>query len=1129
MLFFLNRVRVGAAVVLAVLVCFGLGCGAAGLAWAQTAASGAMDGFVVDARGSGVAGAVVVVRERATGLARGVSAGRHGEFVVAGLPAGEYSVAVEAAGFERLEMERVTVQMGGVSPVEARLRVGSVTSSVTVTADAGEEGAAGAAVGSVVSVGEIAALPVDGRRWQTFALLTPTVHADPEGDGLLSFRGVASTQNASRIDGGDSDQSFGAVPRGTGGDGGAEIEDALEAGSSGRVSVGAANGGGGYGRHAGMAYTFSQEAVREFRVSGQNYSSLYGHAAGGIVTTVSKSGTNAVHGTGFYLVRASALGATNPFSIASSYTDGVVTSRFVKPHDVRQQFGGSLGGAAVRDRLFYFYAFDEQRRGFPAVSAPEDPGFFSLTATQRALLGNRGVSTAKVNAALNYVDSLMGTVGRRQDQMIHFAKVDWQALAHHRLSGQYDRARGESPGGVRSAAVVYEGAGSLGSSYTRIDSGLGRWMWTATPRLGNELRAQAGREFQFEEMGAPLPQEPAVGPGGYAPEVAIGPDGFRFGASPSLGRKAYPDERKVEIADVLTWVRGRHELQIGGDVSLVHDFISELNNVEGAFHYDSGTTSGHAGGLVDWITDYTFDVNAYPNGGCPSIVAATHNFCFRSYTQSFGQRAVRFATGEWAGFAQDTWRVRPGLSLSAGLRYEYELLPLPQHPNAALDAAFGGVGATSVFPEDRNNFGPRMGVAWQPFGKGKGVVRLGYGLFYGRLPGATVRSALVNTASNASATSIQITPNTVTNCPQVANQGFGYVCSYLSAPPAAVEATTSAVMFDKRFRLPMVQQASFTLEKEMGWGVMGSVTYLLNLDRQLPNSVDVNIAPSTATKVFQLQGGTGTVGVRDGETFALPVYTQRVNSGFGPVTDVVSNTNASYNAVVLEARRHARRGLEFRASWTWAKAIDFGQMGATPRVNAQFDPFDVRYDKGLSELNFPHKVMATMVWESAGRGESRWMRTLTRGWGAAPIFTAESGRPYSLNIFGGTRLSGGHESINGSGGAVYLPTVGRNTLRLPERYHVDMRLSRVVRVTERVRMRGMAEAFNLTNRVNYSAIQQRAFLAGTAVNGVTPLVFQDAAAVAAEGLNVRPFGTFTAAAGGMVQERQVQVGVRMEF
>ena len=200
----------------------------------------------------------------------------------------------------------------------------------------------------------------------------------------------------------------------------------------------------------------------------------------------------------------------------------------------------------------------------------------------------------------------------------------------------------------------------MGSTYAKVDAVLGRWMWQATPRFSNELRVQYGRDFQYEQAQAPLPQEPAVGPGGSAPEVAIGPDGFTFGSPSSLGRRAYPDENKVQLVDMVTWTRGRHQLQTGVDLSLVHDDIDALTNTQGAFHYDSTMTSGHAGGLVDWITDYTFNVNSYPNGGCPSIVSPVHDFCFRSFTQSFGQQSVAFDTQEWAGFLQDDWHVRSG-------------------------------------------------------------------------------------------------------------------------------------------------------------------------------------------------------------------------------------------------------------------------------------------------------------------------------------------------------------------------------------------------------------------------------------------------------------------------------------
>ena len=1093
---------------------------------AQTSVDGAVRGSVSDVSGAAIVGAVVRVASAAAGIDVSVKTGRDGEFTVARVPPGNYSVEVEAAGFQR-EHDEVQVEVGGVAALRERLRVADFATVVNVAAsDAGTlEDAPSAALSSVVSAEEVQRLPVSGRRWQTFALLMPDVNLDGAGDGLLSFRGLAATQNSTSVDGGSDDQSFGGVPRGSGGESEAETEGDGSGGLDRNTAM-----GGGSGRHAGSAYTFSQEAVREFRVSGQNYSAVYGHAAGGVVTTVSKSGTETLHGSAFYLNRDSALGASNPYSIATTYVDGVIASGVVKPHDLRQQFGGSIGGAVIGGKLFYFYTFDEQRRDYPAVSSPVYPGFYSLTSMQRALLGNRGVSAAKVNAALNYLNSLTGLVARRQDQTVNFIKLDWKVMANHRLSVEYNRARSDAPGGVRSGEVVGRGVASLGNSYTRVDSLLGRWLWMPHASLSNEVRVHYGRDFQFETAQPSLAQEPKVGPGGYAPQVSIGPQGLIFGTPTSLGRLAYPDEQKVQVSDLATWSPGRHLVQIGGDVSLVHEYIDALSDVEGSFNYDSGLTSGHAGGLVDWITDYTFNVNTYPNGGCPMITATVHDFCFRSFAQSFGQEAVTFDTQEWAGFVEDGWKVRPGLTLNVGVRYEYQLLPLPQQPNGYLDSVFGGMGATSVFPEDRNNVGLRFGAAWEPFGAGRGVVRVGYGQFYGRLPGATIRSALVDTALASSATHVRILPKTVTACPQVANQGFGYACDYVTAPPASVAATTSAMVFDRRFRLPMVQQGSFSVERELGAGIVGIVSYLGNLDRQLPNSVDINIAASAGLKRFQLSGGSGAAGVEDGAVFAVPLYTQRVSASYGPVTDIVSNANATYDALVVEARRRSRRGLEFRTSWTWSKAIDYGQSGgATPRTNGQFDPFSLAYDKGLSSLNYPHKLVASAVWEPVLSTRWRWLRRVGEGWVLAPVFTESSGRAYSYDIFGGTRLSGGRESINGAGGALYLPTVGRNTLRMPDTANVDVRLGRTVRATERMKVRGLVEVYNVMNRVNLSGVTQRAFLVGPVVNGVTPLVFQDAATVAAEGLNVLPFGAPTAAATERVRQREVQLGLRVEF
>jgi hypothetical protein len=162
---------------------------------------------------------------------------------------------------------------------------------------------------------------------------------------------------------------------------------------------------------------------------------------------------------------------------------------------------------------------------------------------------------------------------------------------------------------------------------------------------------------------------------------------------------------------------------------------------------------------------------------------------------------------------------------------------------------------------------------------------------------------------------------------------------------------------------------------------------------------------------------------------------------------------------------------------------------------------------------------------------------LADGWSLGAIFYQASGRGYSYDIFGGTRLAGGRESINGSGGSAVLPTVGRNTLRLPDWVNLDVRLSRSFRVLgDGVWLRLAVEGFNVMNHVNYSGIEQRAFLAETpvALSGttgpkVTPLVFQDAKTVAAEGLNTPAFGAYTSAGTSQARERQVQMGLRLEF
>lgn len=1115
----------------------------------QSTADGALAGRVLTFGGKPEAYTRILAVETETGVIQATTTSSRGEFAVPRLPPGNYILAIADSSVAIPLAGTYQVHLGELTEVEARISAAVQSDSLP----AGPEPA-------------LTALPILGADWTSLALTAPRAGAAGSNSAdtpEVAFGSISPTQNATFSDGATADDSFSGSSVGTG------AGTDPESGADGIADRSAGPGSGwrflaDSGRRSGSSYAFAQSSVREFRVHSQadaaEYgSALYGHGAGGIITSVSRSGGTRLHGMAFYTDRNSAWDASNPFATATTYANGVVTTSHVKPRDVQQYVGGRVNGpfmthfvdgagSGVASRTSYLYAFERQLHDYPAVSSPGSADFYNLTAIQTALLANRGVSAAATRVALSYLSSLTGTIPRRADQTVNFARLDWSRTASTRIVLEYNRARWSNPAGMRSSGVVNRGAASLGSTYGSVDAAIARILLFPTSHLSNELRLQYSHELQYDAPQQPLSQEPAIGPGGFAPEVSIGPDGFLFGTPAALGRHAYPDERRLEAADVVSWVRGRQILQFGGDFSALRDFTASLTNPEGTFTYDSGTTSGHAGGLVDWITDYTFGVNSYPNGGCPSIYAARHDFCFRSYSQSFGQQNLTWRTQEWAGFFQDDWRASSTLTLHLGARYEYEFLPLPQQPNTRLDALFGSTAATGIFPEDRNNFGPRVGLAWQPLGAGRGTIRVGYGVYFGKLPGATIRAALLDTALPASTTRIRITPATETVCPQQPSVGFGYPCSFLAAPTGIVAQSTSAMMFSRRFRMPAVQQGTVSVEHPLGWGVLGSASYVVNLDRQLPSSVDLNIASATSVAGFQLEGGTGLPGTRDGEVFYVPMYTQRVTSSFGPVTAIRSNANATYNAITLEAQRGlggraglggTGRGLEFHLAWTWSKALDFApESGAAPRTNSQFDPFNNRYDKALSALNFPHRVVATAVWSpritALINADGRPIRALADGWALAGIFTESSGHGYSYTIFGGSRLPGGHESINGSGGSTVLPTTGRNTLRLPDSADLNLRLTRTFRLGETLRAQVSADAFNVINRVNYSGVTQRAYLAGTpgtsgAPAGVTPLIFQNAATIAAEGLNTLPFGAFTDSGVGLARERRIQLGLRFEF
>jgi hypothetical protein len=1116
------------------------------------------------------------------GFVREVTADATGNFLLLRLPPGEYELrAMSLFDGEGVAVARLDLEGGDIDDVMMTLGPADPKGSPTL-------GLGVFLPATIQMAAPLETLPIEGRRWEDLVELDSEANEDssPGSAGTdasdeddprsragsaegapttgLSYAGLPSTQGEFSLDGLSGDQSFRAGPRGS--------------------AIGGASSGASY----------NQGSVRSFRVLPRNFSAQYGMVGG--LAVISREASSVLHGNAFVRVRESAWAATNPFSIATHYNDGVVTSEGVKPEGSQLQFGASVGlplgkvsrkkarrrrsqfqkAMDGREPLSLFASVEALLRDDHIVSSPALPNFYDLSADQLALLANRGVDGPARVAALNYLDSLTGTTERQAYRLMGAARFDASPTVRDRMTLSYAGNRFDSPSGAAlgqaSDAVVSRGMGSLGNSVVHVDAASGRWLHTFSKRLNNELRGQIAHDLDYQTPHAPLPQEPAIGPLGYAPQVSIAPNGFSFGTPASLapgamgGRSAYPDETRLELADTLQLHAGRHLLMAGGDWSRIHDRIDTLSGEEGAFSYDSGTTNGKDGGLVDWITDYTFSVNAYPNGGCPGIVAAVHYFCFRSFTQSFGPTASEFVTHNIAGYVEDAMRVRNNLSVTLGMRFDYTLLPRPQTANPLLDADIAAVGgeirgATATFPEDRNNFGPRLAVVWAPqtvWGLPKRwqptkaqmfTVRLGYGVFYSHIPGATVHAALVDTAMNSTTTHVRIRPTTITDCPQVTavQQGFGYPCDYITAPPAAVAQTTSATVFASGYRVPEVQRGELSVERSFGHRTSVRLSYAMAMAEQLPGSTDLNISPSPGLVSYELQSVDGVLnqhkGLHEGETFVVPLYDRRPIANYGAVTALVSNVNATYHAVTAEAQVHGVRWpslheLELRGSYTFSRSIDYAPQGsATPQLDGQFDPFRNGYDKGLSNQQFPQKFAGTMALPLQLRKGPKAVRLVLDGWRASAIATATSGAPYSYKIFGGTYLTGGHESVNGSGGATYLPTVGRNTLRLPARGRVDLRLAREIKLDRGMHLTAFAEAFNLFNAENISSVETRAFQLGTSATignttatGPTPLLFQDAAEIATEGLTTEvPFGTPNSSTTGTSKERQVELGLRLQF
>ncbi|MGO9640232.1 MAG: carboxypeptidase regulatory-like domain-containing protein [Candidatus Acidiferrales bacterium] len=881
---------------------------AAGLSARAQVNTAELSGRVLDPQGLAVAGAQVTLTNKATGAAESQSTDSYGEYHFVGVAPGTYELDIEAKGFAKTVNPSLTLTIGSAATFDAHLQLQSGNQTVTINEAPPVIETTRTSVAQTVGSTQIDNLPINGRNYINFTLLdsqtnrdnAPFLGAAPTSG--LSFGGQRARSNEVSVDGADA------------------VDNSVN----------------------GVRATVSQEAVQEFQIIMNSYMPEFGRATGGVVNIVTKGGTNHIHGNVFGFLRDSAFQARNPFSVQVDPATGNLTP--VKQAYTRVQTGATLGGPIQKDKTFYFLSYETTRReesGFSDIGEPlpgsigpfglmssaipcipvpllmttTQAGFYTSAITGAigsnpsaalcnaflssptgsqlsqaaavtgassyfALHGNLGPSAvlfglpagaayfppafgllAPPPASFVPLDTIEGNFPTSEKTSYYSARLDhvWNAS-----NSSFVRVN-VSPSTVTGIEVngqdqtFGENAASRTSAQTSRDFALvGQHETTISPNLLNEFRAQYARRSVFYTYSSL--------PGGSNPGVDI------LGVA-SFGREPFSTvnriERRTQLTDDLTWIKGHHTMKFGVDINLV-----QLRSGTSQFQLDFGGLYRFSSVSLSSLVPPLNAVQAYGLGE-PS-----------AFLQGMGSSYRPFDNPAFAGFAQDSWQVTRRLTVNYGIRYDVELSPLFTPKGSYNAPAEQAMGTVEGIPRDYNNFAPRIGIAFDPTGKGKTVIRAGYGLFYDHPPLAL--SFLATTADGSESAQYEFVPGSpsntalspltaltvlnaasifqgVLNAPTSYNMGYepsqqrfnGLLTNSFftnqnflqssSALPLSVLPFTYPVA--KNFVYAYAEQGNFTIEQQFGKNYKLSVGY--NFTRGLHINRPVNINPPNTLLLLQ--------------------------------------------------------------------------------------------------------------------------------------------------------------------------------------------------------------------------------------------------------------------------------------
>ncbi len=945
-----------------------------------------LSGVIVDASGGAISGASVTVTESATGYSQAMKANSSGEYLFPSLPVGSYELSVSTAGFAPYAQRGIVLAIGQAVTVRVEMRVASVSEKVTVTANGLMVTTDSATVSQVIDQRDIVKLPLNGREVQQLVFLAPgTSNVTSSYCGFGCEVGIFPGEQYAKVNGATANGVSYQLD-------GVDYNDT----------------------YINTNFPFpNPDAVQEFNLVTGNMSALYGDAIGGVVNVVTKSGTNRVHGDVFEFIRNAALDSRNWFA------DSVNPLK-------QNQFGGSVGGPILKNRLFYFGTYQGTRistavNGQVAFvpNADERNGNFSdllpdtqlnIPNTNIPYLNNQIPVSPVATYLLKQIPLPNGPNGQltfngapdRQDTDEYMAKGDFNAGKHH-LSVRYFQLNYTNPVVLPSPSNLLQMRGdaqhlvlksvSAVDIYTISDHFLLGSYYGFTQQTG---QIPSDSPFGFAEAGVKIaqPAQPVL-------SISVGSNFGLF--SVPVGSFTKTDQSLREVASLL---KGNHELQFGGEIARIRLPMQNQYQQSGAFDFSNGLTGSS---LADFVS------------------GAVSNF-----TQG-GGLFLDFTGYRWNLFAQDNWKATERLTWSYGLRWD-PFFPYTdsegrvacfvpgakstRFPNAPIGMLFGGKNhdpgcpASSIF-NNLWNLAPRVGFAYQLSKDGKRSIRGGAGYYYeppetvafedvvGIPPFAPILS--VNSGvNNGVPTLVNFTdPYGSTGIQNPFPASFGP----LNPGPNATfpqSAISFSQIFDRHFRLPMVLSYNLTLEQGFGSNWLLRIAYVGNQGHHLYGTGDQEYG------LLQLNPPDH------------PIYPQ-----YGSIASINSGVNSNYNGVQASFSKRFTNGLSFLANFTWSKALDDFAPAASGNFALTNSCLCGRYfDYGPSPDDIAKAFKFSGDYNIPRFHMARGLDKLANGWEVTAIATWNTGTPFT--VYSGVDNSG--SGIGADRADLLVSSVGRAVL-----------------------------------------------------------------------------------------------------